>query len=485
MGIIDRLSRRFRPVEAKAADSSSANGVYRGASTYVDGLQGLVNAVSGLGTSHDGSRAAGYYRTEYSTRHRLDTLFAESPFMAKAISIPAVDMTIRWRTWDRDGESMREAEQEFGTRELVRQLVTAGRLYGTALAIILDGDSPDQELDPGRAASLDDLNVPIVDRYQVSIDSWIASPQDKDFGRPAMYYWSPEFTATGGDRDGTVQIPVHPSRVLRYDGISLPVASPHAYQSWGISVANHVLRAVLQEEQGSAAAAHLAEHASIPIYRGEYGAAMMGQEGLQTAKQLAAEVASQMSVWRAIFVDKAVDVERLQVTFAGLDAILDRAQIRVAAAADIPVTRFWGRSPAGMNATGESDVANYAQLIAEKQESMRSQLAVLDEVVASAAGVGVVPEYDWASLVEISDEKRATTAKTKAEALKIGLDAYALDEDEMRAALDGDDVFGDLEGPAPEAPEPDPMEAMPFGGAPEEDAQAAQPAVPPAGGEDE
>ena len=31
----------------------------------------------------------------------------------------------------------------------------------------------------------------------------------------------------------------------------------------------------------------------------------------------------------------------------------------MAGAAEIPVTKLFGRAPAGMNATGESDLANY------------------------------------------------------------------------------------------------------------------------------
>lgn len=42
----------------------------------------------------------------------------------------------------------------------------------------------------------------------------------------------------------------------------------------------------------------------------------------------------------------------------------------IAGACEIPVTKLFGRSPAGMNATGESDLSNYYDMIEERKETM-------------------------------------------------------------------------------------------------------------------
>ena len=64
-------------------------------------------------------------------------------------------------------------------------------------------------------------------------------------------------------------------------------------------------------------------------------------------------------------------------------------------------------------------------------------------------------------LLEISDKDLAETAKIKVEALKMATESYFMDEDEARESLNGDPVFGELPGPAPEAPEePDPIEMI-------------------------
>ena len=48
--------------------------------------------------------------------------------------------------------------------------------------------------------------------------------------------------------------------------------------------------------------------------------------------------------------------ETHQYTFGGIADTYDRFMMDVAGAAETPVTKLFGRSPAGMNATGESDM---------------------------------------------------------------------------------------------------------------------------------
>jgi phage-related protein (TIGR01555 family) len=61
--------------------------------------------------------------------------------------------------------------------------------------------------------------------------------------------------------------------------------------------------------------------------------------------------------------------ETHQYTFGGIADVYDRFMMDVAGAAETPVTKLFGRSPAGMNATGESDMQNYYDTIEEKQEN--------------------------------------------------------------------------------------------------------------------
>ena len=58
-------------------------------------------------------------------------------------------------------------------------------------------------------------------------------------------------------------------------------------------------------------------------------------------------------------VNKGDKIENTQYTFTGLQEVYDSMCHDLSGASRIPVTKLFGRSPAGMNATGESDLQNY------------------------------------------------------------------------------------------------------------------------------
>jgi hypothetical protein len=85
-------------------------------------------------------------------------------------------------------------------------------------------------------------------------------------------------------------------------------------------------------------------------------------------------------------------MENLPYNFAGLPEIYDRFMMEIAGAAEIPATKLFGRSPQGMNATGESDTRNYYEMITSLQERMlRPALEKLLPVMAISCW-GYVPE---------------------------------------------------------------------------------------------
>ncbi|MCW6510978.1 anti-CBASS protein Acb1 family protein [Lichenifustis flavocetrariae] len=73
---------------------------------------------------------------------------------------------------------------------------------------------------------------------------------------------------------------------------------------------------------------------------------------------------------------------RQGIDFAGLPEMV-RTFLQVAAgAADIPVTRLLGQSPAGLSSTGDHDIRNYYDMIAARQEiELRPQLERLDRLL--------------------------------------------------------------------------------------------------------
>ena len=58
----------------------------------------------------------------------------------------------------------------------------------------------------------------------------------------------------------------------------------------------------------------------------------------------------------------------------------------ICGATEIPATRLFGRSPEGMNATGDSDIQNYYEKISTKQDAqLRPILEKLLPVISMSA----------------------------------------------------------------------------------------------------
>ena len=84
--------------------------------------------------------------------------------------------------------------------------------------------------------------------------------------------------------------------------------------------------------------------------------------------------------------------ETHQYTFGGIADTYDRFMMDVAGAAETPVTKLFGRSPAGMNATGESDMQNYYDTIEEKQESILRPIYDKLLPIMAMSALGAVPD---------------------------------------------------------------------------------------------
>lgn len=85
-------------------------------------------------------------------------------------------------------------------------------------------------------------------------------------------------------------------------------------------------------------------------------------------------------------------LENHPYSFGGLAEIYEQFMLDMAGAAEIPAARLFGRSPAGLNATGESDLRNYYESISQLQErALRPALEKLLPVLALSAW-GYLPE---------------------------------------------------------------------------------------------
>ena len=455
--------------------SQDNNGFYRSPQFF--GFQGggslghggVRNLNSGLGGDADKSEHTFFQPTVYPNRIPLQTVYNESWAAQKFINMPIDDMFIKGRKFEWEDESMAEEwdrlDSYFSLESSVNQALKAARLYGTGFVVVITNQGPETPLDVGKVRPGDLQALHVFDRFSATVLEWYAAPNLPGFNRPSMY----EFTVTA--RSGIpVTIQAHETRCIRFDGhksLTVDGWDGSYEQEWGISELIPAIQEILHDAAFLQAVTHLSQEASIPVIKVQDLAASMA--GTVTAdapslEELAMSVNMYKSIWRMMLLDKSNEFERVAVHFAGMADLIDRFAARLAAMAGIPTTRFLGRSPAGLNATGESDMNNYAIHVAAMQERMlRRPLHMLDRILAASERIEL-PECSFQPLTELSDSDRAAVTKSDAEVIMGAATAGLIDENEARERLSNLELFGELKSWSEEELAsmrgPDPIEMM-------------------------
>ena len=135
--------------------------------------------------------------------------------------------------------------------------------------------------------------------------------------------------------------------------------------------------------------------------------------------------------------DREDSFETHAYAFTGVSDVYELFMLDVAGAAEIPATRLFGRSPAGMNSTGEGDLRNYYDSVRQKQQSvLRPALEKLLPVLCMSAW-GEAPEidFDFNPVRDLSDAERAQLAQTHTATVAQAFQAGLVDRETALAEL--------------------------------------------------
>ncbi|NHI49136.1 DUF1073 domain-containing protein [Clostridium botulinum] len=354
----------------------------------------------------------------------MNSLYRSHWIVRKVIDCIPEDMCKNWFTIKSQlkPEALKRFDTLQRTTRVQRDILEGlkwGRLYGGAGAvIIIDGheDILDQKLDY-------DMILPGSFKGMIITDRWcgltpgeeiIEDLSDPDFGLPEYYYWS---TETGDN------VIVHHSRVLRFIGRELPNWEKYAEQQWGASEVEVIFDELKKRDNTSWNIAQLVFLANLRVLKmAELGELLaIGDEQAQKDLYNTIEIQNQLMSNMGIYVMNNDDnFETHQYTFSGLNEIYESFMLDVAGASEIPVTKLFGRSPAGFNATGESDMKNYYDLIEQKQESQLRP--VLDKLVPIMfmSEFGAIPDdlnYEFNPIGSPSENELADIVDKKTNAI--------------------------------------------------------------------
>lgn len=380
----------------------------------------FTNFLSGLGVPGRDKMTAYQYVKPVWTRHQLEASYQSDWIARKAITIPAEDATREWRAWQAEQdqiEKLEETEKRLQVQLKLQNALIKARLYGGACLLIgVDGDMA-SELDP-ETVGLDGLKfLHVLTPHQLQVDELITDLEDPYYGQPEFY--------TLQDANNVLNtVKIHPSRMVRLTGLEAP--DPMTNNGWGDPVMQVIHDSVSAAGTVSQSIAALIAEAKIDVIKIPGMTEIMSTEaGTSRLIKRFTEANVAKSVINALIIDAEEDWQRVGTNFAGMPEVLQMYLQIAAGAADIPVTRFLGQSPAGMNSTGESDLQNYYDRVAADQElRLRPALSKLDAAVMRSA-LGSIDDniyYEWNSLWQMDDAAKADIAKKKAEISKLDAD---------------------------------------------------------------
>ena len=181
-------------------------------------------------------------------------------------------------------------------------------------------------------------------------------------------------------------VKIHHSRVLRFVGRELPYMEMVAENYWGASELEHIWDELQKRNATSANIAQLVFQANITTLKmGHLGQHLaMGTEKQRLDALQAMETENRLRTSFGLQIMNADDsLENQSYSFGGLSEIYEAFMMDMAGAAEIPATKLFGRSPQGMNSTGEADLRNYYDMIAQMQERcLRPALEKLVPIMA-------------------------------------------------------------------------------------------------------
>lgn len=441
--------------------------------TKVDGWK---NFLVGIGSKLDKRTGTVYGHSPLIPDKDLEAIYLSDGLGTRIIDVVADDMTREWidlapenSTGIKEAESRAEAVEkvleELDAETVCNTALKWKRLYGGAIIIVgaLDGNSLDAPLNVKGIREIDYLRV--IDRSDIllQMSEFQTDPTKKDFGKPIRFHVRFE---VGNHYQ---EAKVHASRCLQFKGIPVPrnavLGATFDHRYWGLSALQPVFEALSDYGTVSDAVTNILYEFIIGKYQLN-GLSDLIASGKEDLIQQRMEIMSAMkSVIHAILLDEGETYSRDTATLSGIPEIIDRYMMRLCSVTGIPMTRLFGRSPGGLNATGESDTMNYYDMIRSKQKTeLKPALHPLLKIIQEWKKEKLLIRINFEPLQQTSEKENAEIKKIEAETNEIKARMYQsyIDSGVLTAETVYDEEWSEKFGEWSEPTNEDPMSEVDF-----------------------
>lgn len=391
---------------------------------------GFANEYSGIGTDRDRRTKTTYNSIVVDDLYGLELLRSDDIMERIAALLPrealrrGVNVKV---SADENGketaEKMHDDCERLSLVERVRHARVIERACGgSAIFPVFDGAVGDLEED---LADYEDSIVGIkalhiLEPRELQPVQWYTDITHPKFRKPMKYRLQALSGATGKPLSPVI---IHESRLVIFGGIRVSNQVRSGQRpGWGDSVYNKCFEVVADFGIGWGSAATIIHDFAHGVYKlADLDKILARKDGEQELQRRLSSMDQLRSALRAAIIAKDDEYSRVTTSVSGLADLLVQLAQRLAASADMPVTLLMGMSPAGMNATGESDIRGWYDRVEAERAYLREKVEqLLRWLWLSGDGPteGVEPEQwsiEWPPLWQPSEVEVANVRKTIAD----------------------------------------------------------------------
>lgn len=417
--------------------------------TATEGRQPVKDAFSnpaartGFGT-YDLMQATEYVPTRLTQNYQtITTLYRENWIVQNIVSVIPDDIVRKWyevksAIAPEMIDKLQRLERKTKLRDAVKRGMYWGRLYGGAVGVMMiDGqDDLSQPLDLDTVTPDSFKGLQILDRWTGVYPSsdLVTDEGDPDFGLPESYQVRDEAS-------GTMVADVHHSRVVRFTGRPLPWLEAVTEMYWGESEIEAVYQDLVRHDNVASNIASLTFRANVNYLESDGLDQLLATGSAEMQRRFWNTLQAQ-NILESNFglrvMQKGDVMHNTQYTFTGIADVYDRMMMDVAGASRIPVTKLFGRSPAGLNSTGESDLRNYYDYIDSLRDTVFRDIIERLLPVLALSSWGAIPDdldIDFAPMDTPSSLELADVAQKKTSAVISAYQAGVIDLQTARMEL--------------------------------------------------
>lgn len=303
---------------------------------------------------------------------------------------------------------------------------------GAIVVVAKDGRSLREPLNVDGLVQLLELKVFTLDDVSAT-ERRYSDPKEANYGMPEVYRVRVQAAGVPA-----AEFLVHESRLIEVPGDPLPAKLNRKGIPWaGRPAVSRAFRAIRRYGEGLQWALRLLEKKQQAVHKMKGLADAIAAQLESVVRKRVEMVDTVRNAMNGVAVDAEDDYQVLSSDMGGVKDALAEFQIAVAAEGGYPATVLFGRSAAGLNATGDGDLEGFYNTVAMGREvklnpaleRLVSLIRAQQKLAGGAKPQGEAWAISWPAL-------KPATAKEEADVRKANAEAAAREMDALSAAVD-------------------------------------------------